>query len=257
MASYHPSRAQNARAPLGESSDHVVNASANQSYQSKSSQLLESKLEPNPLRAYSTNNRLYRASAPKPGFENGTSNIAPAPTEQQRAPKPGPENGTSNIAPTPAEQQRAPKPPAEAQAEDKRISQITTSTGEGLPKFKTHVGPWNLGKTLGRGSASRVRLARHEHSRQLAAVKILHRRNSSMAQAGSLVELDKWDRRKKTYVSENYIPLAIEREIALMKLIDHPNIVKLYDIWENRQEMYVKSSFYPPPYYNVLMLTLL
>lgn len=78
-----------------------------------------------------------------------------------------------------------------------------------------------------------------------------------MAQAGSLVELDKWDRRKKTYVSENYIPLAIEREIALMKLIDHPNIVKLYDIWENRQEMYVKSSFYPPPYYNVLMLTLL
>jgi hypothetical protein len=33
------------------------------------------------------------------------------------------------------------------------------------------------------------------------------------------------------------MPIGIEREVAIMKLIQHPNIMKLYDIWENRTEM--------------------
>jgi serine/threonine protein kinase len=33
------------------------------------------------------------------------------------------------------------------------------------------------------------------------------------------------------------MPVGIEREVAIMKLIRHPNIMKLYDIWENRTEM--------------------
>jgi serine/threonine protein kinase len=37
------------------------------------------------------------------------------------------------------------------------------------------------------------------------------------------------------------MPVGIEREVAIMKLIQHPNIMKLYDIWENRTEMYVNA----------------
>jgi hypothetical protein len=33
------------------------------------------------------------------------------------------------------------------------------------------------------------------------------------------------------------MPYGIEREVAIMKLIEHPHIMKLYDIWENRTEM--------------------
>jgi len=58
-----------------------------------------------------------------------------------------------------------------------------------------------------------------------------------MTQAGSLAELDQWDRQREEYQTENHIPLSIEREVAILKLIDHPNIMKLYDIWENRSEM--------------------
>ena len=33
--------------------------------------------------------------------------------------------------------------------------------------------------------------------------------------------------------------LAVEREIVVMKLIDHPNIMKLYDVWETSTSLYL------------------
>jgi serine/threonine protein kinase len=33
------------------------------------------------------------------------------------------------------------------------------------------------------------------------------------------------------------ILLSIEREIVLMKLIDHPNVLRLYDVWETSTEL--------------------
>lgn len=33
--------------------------------------------------------------------------------------------------------------------------------------------------------------------------------------------------------------LGIEREIVIMKLIDHPNVMSLYDVWETAKELYV------------------
>lgn len=33
------------------------------------------------------------------------------------------------------------------------------------------------------------------------------------------------------------IPLGIEREVVIMKLIEHPNVISLYDVWENRGEL--------------------
>jgi serine/threonine protein kinase len=31
--------------------------------------------------------------------------------------------------------------------------------------------------------------------------------------------------------------LGIEREIVIMKLIDHPNVLNLYDVWETSAEL--------------------
>jgi serine/threonine-protein kinase HSL1, negative regulator of Swe1 kinase len=40
---------------------------------------------------------------------------------------------------------------------------------------------------------------------------------------------------------------AVQREIVIMKLLDHPNVLKLYDLWENRDQLYaiyLKLAFY-------------
>lgn len=103
---------------------------------------------------------------------------------------------------------------------------------------KTHIGPWQLGKTLGKGSTGMVRLCRHRVSHELAAVKIVSKNSRKIVQAGSIYGLDRWDNKLPEKINgEMRIPIAIEREVAILKLIQHPNIMKLYDIWENRKEM--------------------
>jgi len=32
--------------------------------------------------------------------------------------------------------------------------------------------------------------------------------------------------------------LGIDREIIMMKLMDHPNIMGMYDVWEGDKELY-------------------
>ncbi|KAL8748966.1 MAG: hypothetical protein Q9184_007000 [Pyrenodesmia sp. 2 TL-2023] len=39
------------------------------------------------------------------------------------------------------------------------------------------------------------------------------------------------------------IPFGIEREVVIMKLIEHPNIISLYDVWENRGELYIVLEY--------------
>ncbi|KAM7205581.1 hypothetical protein V8F33_000907 [Rhypophila sp. PSN 637] len=130
----------------------------------------------------------------------------------------------------------------------RRVSQISTvssnaSSGRG---YKTHIGPWQLGKTLGKGSQARVRLARHRVSGQLVAIKIVAKQTTQLTQAGSLANLDYLEKHKPANNSEGGLrrmPLAIEREVAILKLVQHPNIVTLLDIWENRAEIYMVTEY--------------
>lgn len=129
--------------------------------------------------------------------------------------------------------------------DDKRLSQASySSTSSSRSKnYKTHIGPWQLGRTLGKGSSARVRLCRHGVTNQLAAVKIVNRRMAYLVQDSSLAALSKWDSNLPDEMNgEMRVPMAIEREVAILKLIEHPNIMKLYDIWENRSEMYAHPS---------------
>lgn len=136
------------------------------------------------------------------------------------------------------------KPQQSAEAA-KRLSQASyasTSSSQSRRNYKTHIGPWQLGKTLGKGSSARVRLCRHNITKQLAAVKIVNRRMAYLVQDSSLAALSKWDSSLPEVNGEMRVPVSIEREVAILKLIEHPNIMKLYDIWENRSEMFVAFS---------------
>jgi serine/threonine-protein kinase HSL1, negative regulator of Swe1 kinase len=132
------------------------------------------------------------------------------------------------------------KPPHE-DGQSNRLSQASyesNSSGRSKRNYKTHIGPWQLGKTLGKGSSARVRLCRHNITNQLAAVKIVNRRMAYLVQDSSLAALSKWDSSMPEKVDgEIRVPMAIEREVAILKLIEHPHIMKIYDIWENRSEM--------------------
>ena len=136
----------------------------------------------------------------------------------------------------------------EVSTEKKRDSQASaTSTGSGTAKAKrkTHVGPWQLGRTLGKGATGRVRLAKHKDTNQIAAVKIVSKKSAALVQSASMARMDREDSRSMIASGPRTMPFGIEREVVIMKLIEHPNIINLYDIWENRGELYLVLEYVP------------
>lgn len=130
---------------------------------------------------------------------------------------------------------------SESQRDSNRDSQIsTTSTNaSGKSRRKTHVGPWRLGRTLGKGSSGRVRKARHAVTGQDAAIKIVSKHVAKKLRTESLANMDTMVGSELSMSKEGrrMIPFGIEREVVIMKLIEHPHIISLYDVWENRGEL--------------------
>lgn len=124
---------------------------------------------------------------------------------------------------------------------NKRDSQISNASTVSTTKAKrkTHIGPWQLGRTLGKGATGRVRLAKHALSGQTAAIKIVSKKSAAMVQSASMAQMDNDTSLSSNFVGNRTMPFGIEREIVIMKLINHPNITSLYDIWENRGELYL------------------
>lgn len=115
----------------------------------------------------------------------------------------------------------------------KRLSQISTNTTSSKKrKSQNKIGPWKLGRTLGRGSTGRVRLAKNINTGKLAAVKIVPKSNFK------LLENPKY-KYPETTENKDRLPYGIEREIIIMKLISHQNIMALYDVWENKNDLYL------------------
>ncbi|KAM0439670.1 hypothetical protein ACHAPT_000762 [Fusarium lateritium] len=177
--------------------------------------------------------------APRAGYSHPAAYFSgrPPPPPPQPQPQPQPQrNGPTTQAPD------ALRPPQDMDDHRRHsaASYDSSSSSRSKKNYKTHIGPWQLGKTLGKGSSARVRLCRHTVTNQLAAVKIVNRRMAYLVQDSSLAALSKWDSSLPDQIEgEMRVPMAIEREVAILKLIEHPNIMKLYDIWENRSEVYL------------------
>lgn len=139
-------------------------------------------------------------------------------------------------------------------------SQFSTSTDTKSSKRKSRdtVGPWKLGKTLGKGSSGRVRLAKNIETGQLAAIKIVPKKHKLfMKSSHSNVSFFSAASNSNSNIStlatsppmnngsekNQPNPYGIEREIVIMKLISHPNVMALYEVWENKSELYLVLEY--------------
>uniref|UniRef100_A0A672RP93 Serine/threonine-protein kinase BRSK1-like n=1 Tax=Sinocyclocheilus grahami TaxID=75366 RepID=A0A672RP93_SINGR len=79
-----------------------------------------------------------------------------------------------------------------------------------------YVGPYRLEKTLGKGQTGLVKVGIHCITGQKVAIKIVNREK----------------------LSESVL-MKVEREIAILKLIEHPHVLKLHDVYENNKYLYL------------------
>lgn len=79
------------------------------------------------------------------------------------------------------------------------------------------MGKYELGKTLGEGNFAKVKLAKNVDTGEFVAVKIFNRDN----------------------VLQHKMVEQIKREIATMKVIKHPNVVKLHEVMASKTKIYI------------------
>uniref|UniRef100_A0A1L8DKU2 MAP/microtubule affinity-regulating kinase 3 n=1 Tax=Nyssomyia neivai TaxID=330878 RepID=A0A1L8DKU2_9DIPT len=83
-----------------------------------------------------------------------------------------------------------------------------------------HIGKYKLLKTIGKGNFAKVKLARHVPTGKEVAIKII---DKTQLNPGSLQKLF--------------------REVRIMKMLDHPNIVKLFQVIETEKTLYLVMEY--------------
>ncbi|KAF7325938.1 Protein kinase domain-containing protein [Mycena kentingensis (nom. inval.)] len=102
-----------------------------------------------------------------------------------------------------------------------------------LPTDPKAIGPWILGECVGKGASGRVKIAKHRVTGQLAAVKILPLAPLVNSRASLATQQAKSDK----------LRLGIDREITMMKLMNHPNIIRIYDVYEGSKELFLVLEY--------------
>ncbi|KAH1240700.1 CBL-interacting serine/threonine-protein kinase 9 [Glycine max] len=89
---------------------------------------------------------------------------------------------------------------------------------------RTRVGKYELGKTIGEGSFAKVKFAKNVENGNHVAIKILDRnhvlRHKMMEQAQTVL-------------------FELKKEISAMKMINHPNVVKIYEVMASKTKIYI------------------
>ncbi|XP_068144726.1 serine/threonine-protein kinase MARK2 isoform X13 [Drosophila tropicalis] len=120
-----------------------------------------------------------------------------------------------------------PKPPTSSSGSEKaRTSrgspnmQMRSSAPIRWRATEEHIGKYKLIKTIGKGNFAKVKLAKHLPTGKEVAIKII---DKTQLNPGSLQKLF--------------------REVRIMKMLDHPNIVKLFQVIETEKTLYLIMEY--------------
>ncbi|XP_070181816.1 MAP/microtubule affinity-regulating kinase 3-like isoform X6 [Littorina saxatilis] len=83
-----------------------------------------------------------------------------------------------------------------------------------------HIGKYRLIKTIGKGNFAKVKLAKHVPTGKEVAIKIID----------------------KTQLNPSSLQ-KLFREVRIMKLLDHPNIVKIFEVIETEKTLYLVMEY--------------
>jgi len=102
-----------------------------------------------------------------------------------------------------------------------------------FPEDPNYIGQWVIGECVGKGASGRVRIAKHRRTGQLAAVKIIPLHPLVTSHTSFSTQQARSEKQR----------LAIDREIVMMKLMNHPNILRIYDVFEGERKLYLVLEY--------------
>ncbi|XP_059608365.1 serine/threonine-protein kinase MARK2-like isoform X3 [Phlebotomus argentipes] len=130
-------------------------------------------------------------------------------------------------SPLPLRHQVSPSPTPSAGAPHKRSDhqgspnmQLRSGVPSRWRPAEEHIGKYKLLKTIGKGNFAKVKLAKHVPTGKEVAIKII---DKTQLNPGSLQKLF--------------------REVRIMKMLDHPNIVKLFQVIETEKTLYLVMEY--------------
>ncbi|XP_053134182.1 serine/threonine-protein kinase MARK2 isoform X10 [Hemicordylus capensis] len=129
----------------------------------------------------------------------------------------------SGRSPLPTLPERDTEPPALGHPESKpstKSNMLRGRTPATSADEQPHIGNYRLLKTIGKGNFAKVKLARHVLTGKEVAVKII---DKTQLNSSSLQKLF--------------------REVRIMKVLNHPNIVKLFEVIETDKTLYLVMEY--------------
>ncbi|KAI8349419.1 kinase-like domain-containing protein [Blakeslea trispora] len=85
------------------------------------------------------------------------------------------------------------------------------------------LGDYAILSTIGHGSTGKVKLGIHQRTGKKVAIKIIPR----------------------TQLSSSLKKQAVERELAILQLLHHPNLIELYQVWQDAENIYFITEYVP------------
>ncbi|XP_059163745.1 MAP/microtubule affinity-regulating kinase 3-like isoform X17 [Physella acuta] len=99
-------------------------------------------------------------------------------------------------------------------------SSTRVSSSRSRANDEPHIGKYRLIKTIGKGNFAKVKLAKHVPTGREVAIKIID----------------------KTQLNPSSLQ-KLFREVRIMKMLDHPNIVKLFEVIETEKTLYLVMEY--------------